>query len=113
MSSKLGPIEILCEAPPYPIVQACHMIGIKRPEDVRWCRMSQFRAFGGNPHEGQSIWHLSLGLSRQTLWASMDSDWAAQLHRERMAQRTAGKTEDFREGVAAFLAKRPAQFQGR
>ena len=55
----------------------------------------------------------SLGLSRQTLWASMDSDWAAQLHRERMAQRTAGKTEDFREGVAAFLAKRPAQFQGR
>jgi 2-(1,2-epoxy-1,2-dihydrophenyl)acetyl-CoA isomerase len=55
----------------------------------------------------------SLGLSRQTLWASMDSDWAAQLHRERMAQRTAGKTEDFREGVAAFLAKRPAQFKGR
>jgi 2-(1,2-epoxy-1,2-dihydrophenyl)acetyl-CoA isomerase len=55
----------------------------------------------------------SLGLSRQTLWASMDSDWAAQLHRERMAQRTAGKTEDFREGVAAFLAKRPAEFKGR
>jgi 2-(1,2-epoxy-1,2-dihydrophenyl)acetyl-CoA isomerase len=55
----------------------------------------------------------SLGLSRQTLWASMDSDWAAQLHRERLAQRTAGKSEDFREGVAAFLAKRPAQFQGR
>ena len=55
----------------------------------------------------------SLGLSRQTLWASMDSDWATQLHRERMAQRTAGKTEDFAEGVAAFLAKRPAQFQGR
>lgn len=55
----------------------------------------------------------SLGLSRQTLWASLDSDWAAQLHRERLAQRTAGKTEDFREGVAAFLAKRPAKFQGR
>ncbi len=55
----------------------------------------------------------SLGLSRQTLWASLDSDWAEQLHRERVAQRTAGKTEDFREGVAAFLAKRPAKFQGR
>jgi 2-(1,2-epoxy-1,2-dihydrophenyl)acetyl-CoA isomerase len=54
----------------------------------------------------------SLGLSRQTLWASMDSDWAAQLHRERSAQRTAGKTADFAEGVAAFLAKRPAQFKG-
>lgn len=55
----------------------------------------------------------SLGLSRQILWASMDSDWAAQLHRERLAQRTAGKTEDFVEGVGAFLAKRPAQFTGR
>lgn len=55
----------------------------------------------------------SLGLSRQTLWASMDSEWAAQLHRERLAQKTAGKTEDFREGVAAFLGKRPAEFKGR
>jgi 2-(1,2-epoxy-1,2-dihydrophenyl)acetyl-CoA isomerase len=55
----------------------------------------------------------SLGLSRQTLWASLDSDWAAQLHRERQAQRAAGKTEDFVEGVSAFLAKRSAQFKGR
>jgi 2-(1,2-epoxy-1,2-dihydrophenyl)acetyl-CoA isomerase len=55
----------------------------------------------------------SLGLSRQTLWASLDSDWPAQLHRERQAQRAAGKTEDFVEGVSAFLAKRPAAFKGR
>ena len=55
----------------------------------------------------------SLGLSRQLLWASLDSDWAAQLHRERLAQKTAGKTEDFGEGVGAFLAKRPAAFKGR
>ena len=55
----------------------------------------------------------SLGLSRQILWASLDSDWAAQLHRERLAQKTAGKTEDFGEGVAAFLGKRPAAFTGR
>ena len=32
---------------------------------------------------------------------------------ERIAQRTAGKTEDFVEGVSAFLGKRPAQFKGR
>ena len=55
----------------------------------------------------------SLGLSCQVLWASLDSDWAAQLHRERLAQKTAGKTEDFGEGVAAFLGKRPAAFKGR
>ncbi|HEY5289236.1 MAG TPA: enoyl-CoA hydratase/isomerase [Caulobacteraceae bacterium] len=55
----------------------------------------------------------SLGLSRQILWASLDSDWAGQLHRERLAQKTAGKTDDFAEGVGAFLAKRPAAFTGR
>ena len=55
----------------------------------------------------------SLGLSRQILWASLDSDWAAQLHRERLGQKAAGKTDDFREGVAAFLGKRPAAFKGR
>jgi 2-(1,2-epoxy-1,2-dihydrophenyl)acetyl-CoA isomerase len=55
----------------------------------------------------------SLGLSRQTLWASLDSDWTTQLHRERLAQKVAGKTADFEEGVAAFREKRPAQFKGR
>ena len=55
----------------------------------------------------------SLGLNRQLMWASLDSDWAAQLHRERVAQRTAGKTEDFGEGVAAFREKRAAVFKGR
>jgi 2-(1,2-epoxy-1,2-dihydrophenyl)acetyl-CoA isomerase len=55
----------------------------------------------------------SLGLTRQILWASLDADWPAQLHRERLAQKAAGKTADFTEGVGAFLAKRPAVFQGR
>ncbi|HLK24183.1 MAG TPA: enoyl-CoA hydratase/isomerase [Caulobacteraceae bacterium] len=55
----------------------------------------------------------SLGLTRQTIWAALDSDWASQLDREAEGQNVAGRTEDFREGVAAFLQKRPAQFQGR
>jgi len=55
----------------------------------------------------------SLGLIRQTIWAGLESDWPAQLHRERLGQRVAGKTEDFGEGVAAFLQKRPAAFKGR
>jgi len=55
----------------------------------------------------------SLGLTRQLMLASLDGEWADQLHRERVAQRDAGKTEDFAEGVGAFLGKRPAVFKGR
>ncbi|MBJ7445736.1 MAG: 2-(1,2-epoxy-1,2-dihydrophenyl)acetyl-CoA isomerase, partial [Sphingobium sp.] len=35
------------------------------------------------------------------------------LSNERVAQREAGRTDDFSEGVAAFRDKRPAQFKGR
>jgi hypothetical protein len=42
MSKQLGPIEILCDSPVYPIVRACSQLGFVRPEDVRWCRLSQF-----------------------------------------------------------------------
>jgi 2-(1,2-epoxy-1,2-dihydrophenyl)acetyl-CoA isomerase len=55
----------------------------------------------------------SLGLTRKAIWASLDSDWAEQLDHERKGQRIAGRTQDFVEGVSAFLQKRPAQFQGR
>ena len=36
-----------------------------------------------------------------------------QLDLERDSQRALGQSADCREGVAAFLAKRPAQFTGR
>lgn len=55
----------------------------------------------------------ALGLIRKLMWDSLDSDWAAQLHAERMGQKIAGKTEDFVEGVTAFLEKRPASFKGQ
>ncbi len=43
MSTPLGSIDICCDAPPYPVVQACRQLGIRSPEDVRWLRMSEFR----------------------------------------------------------------------
>jgi 2-(1,2-epoxy-1,2-dihydrophenyl)acetyl-CoA isomerase len=52
----------------------------------------------------------ALALIRQAGWASLDHDWRAQLETERQFQREAGRTSDFREGVAAFLQKRPAKF---
>ena len=55
----------------------------------------------------------SLGLIRRAIWASLDNEWAAQLKHERDNQAIAGRTQDFAEGVAAFLQKRPAAFTGR
>lgn len=55
---------------------------------------------------------LALGLIRQLGWASLDSDWRTQLQAERQAQRQAGRSEDFVEGVQAFAQKRPAKFKG-
>jgi 2-(1,2-epoxy-1,2-dihydrophenyl)acetyl-CoA isomerase len=66
-------------------------------------------ALAGELAEGPA----SLGLTRQTIWEGLDSDWAGQLHRERVGQRTAARTDDFAEGVMAFLQKRPAAFRGR
>jgi len=54
----------------------------------------------------------SLGLIRNLVWDSLDAAWSDQLQAEASVQTTAGKTEDFAEGVQAFLQKRPATFKG-
>jgi 2-(1,2-epoxy-1,2-dihydrophenyl)acetyl-CoA isomerase len=55
----------------------------------------------------------SLALTRRLIWDGLDARWSEQLAAEARAQGAAGRTEDFKEGVAAFLGTRPARFQGR
>lgn len=54
----------------------------------------------------------ALSLMRALIWDSADRTFDAQIHAERIAQKAAGQTEDFKEGVKAFLEKRPAKFTG-
>lgn len=53
------------------------------------------------------------GMIKHALNASQTSDLATQLELEAALQSQADQTEDFKEGVKAFLEKRPPQFKGR
>lgn len=54
-----------------------------------------------------------LALVKRALDESWDNSLDAQLDLERDLQRIAGRTRDYREGVAAFLEKRAPRFEGR
>lgn len=54
----------------------------------------------------------AIGLTKRAMNASWLSDLETQLDYEAMLQTTAGQTRDHREGVAAFLEKRPPKFTG-
>ncbi|MDX6693440.1 MAG: 2-(1,2-epoxy-1,2-dihydrophenyl)acetyl-CoA isomerase [Blastocatellia bacterium] len=54
----------------------------------------------------------AMGRIKQLLDASATNDYSAQLELERTAQLQSGQTKDFREGVAAFIEKRPPRFTG-
>jgi 2-(1,2-epoxy-1,2-dihydrophenyl)acetyl-CoA isomerase len=56
---------------------------------------------------------VALALIRKLYWDSSDNSFEDQLDLEYQSQRIAGSTEDFKEGVTAFLEKRPAQFKGK
>ncbi len=55
----------------------------------------------------------SLAMIRRMAWSAADQSFEEAMTTERNNQRLAGQTKDHREGVAAFLAKRPAQFTGQ
>ena len=54
----------------------------------------------------------AISMIRKLGWDGLDAHWRDQLDNERKTQREAGRTQDFAEGVAAFLQKRPAKFKG-
>jgi 2-(1,2-epoxy-1,2-dihydrophenyl)acetyl-CoA isomerase len=54
-----------------------------------------------------------LALTKRAIYAAREQSLSEQLHLERELQAQAGRTDDFEEGVAAFLAKRAARFSGR
>jgi 2-(1,2-epoxy-1,2-dihydrophenyl)acetyl-CoA isomerase len=56
---------------------------------------------------------IALSLIRKLYWESPLNSYEEQLDLEVQMQKVAGSAEDFREGVSAFLEKRPAQFKGR
>lgn len=53
------------------------------------------------------------GRVKSVIRASYDNDFSSQLALEGKLQGECGQTRDFKEGVVAFLEKRPAKFEGR
>ncbi len=55
----------------------------------------------------------SIGRIKRMLNATFSNDFSAQLALEHECQIESGKSEDFKEGVAAFFEKRPPNFTGK
>jgi 2-(1,2-epoxy-1,2-dihydrophenyl)acetyl-CoA isomerase len=56
---------------------------------------------------------VALSLIRKLYWDSLENSFEEQIDLERQCQQAAGAASDFKEGVTAFLEKRPAKFTGR
>jgi 2-(1,2-epoxy-1,2-dihydrophenyl)acetyl-CoA isomerase len=64
------------------------------------------QTFGSLPTRG-------IGMTKRLFDAAADNTLEQQLELEAELQAKATKTEDFIEGVTAFLEKRPPEFKGR
>ena len=75
------------------------------PGELSAAALAVARALAGMPTR-------ALGLTKRGFNESFGNDLDAQLDVEEALQGMAGRTSDFREGVAAFLEKRKANFTG-
>jgi 2-(1,2-epoxy-1,2-dihydrophenyl)acetyl-CoA isomerase len=90
------------------------------PEEARsWGLVSEVVAAAELPERAQEVAQLFAGMPTRAVWetkrlldAAETRSFDAQLELEARAQAELTRTHDFREGVAAFLAKRPAAFTG-
>jgi 2-(1,2-epoxy-1,2-dihydrophenyl)acetyl-CoA isomerase len=71
--------------------------------------LDEARALARNLAAGPTV---ALGMTRRLYWESAENSFEDQLNLECRSQIVAGRTADFKEGVAAFLEKRPAKFRG-
>jgi 2-(1,2-epoxy-1,2-dihydrophenyl)acetyl-CoA isomerase len=55
----------------------------------------------------------AIGMTKRLFEHALTATFEEQLEQEAQLQKAATETEDFGEGVAAFLEKRPAEFKGR
>jgi len=71
--------------------------------------MAEARSYAGRLADGPSQ---SFGAAKRLVALSAESSLETQMEHERRAIAACAGTEDFREGVAAFVEKRPPQFRG-
>jgi hypothetical protein len=70
MAKKQEQLEIVCDAPPYSVVQASAKVGVQAPEDVRWANITRWLAGGRYTHSSLK------GVTRRELLELLDSaDW--------------------------------------
>lgn len=100
-------MTMLAEALPAAQAEAWGMIWKAVPDDQL---MPHAKTLAQKLAQGPTF---ALGLTKTAIDASLGNDLDTQLALERDSQKAASESQDFREGVTAFLEKRTAKFQGK
>jgi 2-(1,2-epoxy-1,2-dihydrophenyl)acetyl-CoA isomerase len=97
------------------------LLGEKLPAEkaLEWGLVNRVYDDGALMEEAMKLAHdlangptIALSLIRKLYWKSSENSFEDQINLEVQSQRIAGASNDFKEGVGAFLEKRPAKFTG-